>query len=815
MPTLGLSVDSLGNFRDSNDRVVVLRGINLDSAAKLPNNLPSSFLRPDQVDSFWNGDDVSFVNRPFALEDAPVHFQRLKDWGFNTIRYLYTWEALEHKGPGIYDDEFITYTIKVLTLLDSFGFYVFLDPHQDVWSRYSGGSGAPMWTLYALGLDPQAFIDTGAAIIQNLAEDPDNFPKMIWPTNYSKLACQVAFTLFFAGSDYAPNAIIDDKNIDEYLQDHMLEACCYFYRRIATETNIFNSSVFAVETMNEPNAGLIGLADITTLPESQKLRKGPTPTAFQAMMLGAGVTCEVDEYVFSTLGSKKVGTAVLNPNGRSAWLQNDSYDIKYGFKRDPGWKLGRCIWAQNGVWDDTSNKALIPDYFGHIPATGEPLKETSFVNIYWTKYWSKFYMCMRDFNKDLFLLAQPCTLGIPPVLKESPFMDRRVIYTPHYYDGLTLVKKHWSNVWNVDVVGVLRGKYATPAFAIKVGRTAIRNSLRDQLKYLKQEGLDNFGNVPCLMSETGMPFDLDDRAAYKTGDYSAQRDALDALGYALEGSQLHHALWTYCAKNAHKYGDHWNGEDFSIYCHKDWKYDDDELNNLALRHGHHHPSGIDDGSSEAGETDFGASSGDISEAHTLNLDERNSSASLSSSLSSETSQTMLMTSHKKQSNRRISTELRDWDDSHKQKWSSKNGLYQTDDRPDMKRALASIARPYPVAVKGTIHEFGYDLQSFTFKLSINADSCLNNGGMAPKAGTEVVIPAFCFPGTDFQVNQSSGTWSFNEKSRILVWWHADGSQSIEIVSTNPPTASVFGDSRGPGGKPVSWLSWATSCFGLF
>lgn len=51
---------------------------------------------------------------------------------------------------------------------------------------------------------------------------------MIWPTNYYKMACQVAFTLFFAGSDFAPDAIINGKNIEEYLQDSMLEAIRHF-----------------------------------------------------------------------------------------------------------------------------------------------------------------------------------------------------------------------------------------------------------------------------------------------------------------------------------------------------------------------------------------------------------------------------------------------------------------------------------------------------------------------------------------------------------------------------------------------------------
>ena len=57
------------------------------------------------------------------------------------------------------------------------------------WSRFSGGSGAPMWTLYACGLDPQHFAVTEASLVQNTYPEPDKFPKMIWATNYTRLAC--------------------------------------------------------------------------------------------------------------------------------------------------------------------------------------------------------------------------------------------------------------------------------------------------------------------------------------------------------------------------------------------------------------------------------------------------------------------------------------------------------------------------------------------------------------------------------------------------------------------------------------------------
>lgn len=120
-------------FRDSHNREVTLRGINVAGDAKYPKSpdLPSFV-----SDKFFEGDDVSFVGRPFSLEDAHMHFKRLRKWGYNTIRYIFTWEAIEHSGPGKYDDEWVTFTIEVLRIAKQYEFYVFMDPHQDVVSRY-------------------------------------------------------------------------------------------------------------------------------------------------------------------------------------------------------------------------------------------------------------------------------------------------------------------------------------------------------------------------------------------------------------------------------------------------------------------------------------------------------------------------------------------------------------------------------------------------------------------------------------------------------------------------------------------------------
>ena len=100
----------------------------------------------------------------------------------------------------------------------------------------------------------------------------------------------------------------------------------------------------------------------------------------------------------------------------------------------------------------------------------------------------------------------------------------------------------------MDVFGILRGKYLSPAFAIKVGETAIRNCFRDQLSAIRKEGMDYMGEHPCVFTEIGIPYDMDDKYAYKTGDFSSQSSAMDANHFALEGCGANgYSLWVYMA----------------------------------------------------------------------------------------------------------------------------------------------------------------------------------------------------------------------------------------------------------------------------
>ena len=66
---------------------------------------------------FYDTKNITFVGRPFAAVEADLHYARLRAWGVTIVRFLVTWEAIEHKGPGEYDEEYLEYLHEVNCVL--------------------------------------------------------------------------------------------------------------------------------------------------------------------------------------------------------------------------------------------------------------------------------------------------------------------------------------------------------------------------------------------------------------------------------------------------------------------------------------------------------------------------------------------------------------------------------------------------------------------------------------------------------------------------------------------------------------------------
>lgn len=451
------------------------------------------------------------------------------------------------------------------------------------WSRHCGGSGHPGWTLALAGFNPLHFSETNAAIVHNLYPDPANFPKMIWNTNYQKLAAFTLFTLFFAGKTYAPKCIVNGMHVQDYLQHHYYR-CFEKVAQVIHANGLENTCVIGYDTMNEPGHGYLSIPDLTKLnQEDTDFKMGLMPTAYQGMLLGSGIATEVENWEFKWNGPKKTGHVVIDPGKVTAWFTPDEQEeanATFGWKRDSGWTPG-CIWALHGVWDKSARKILLPNYFATDPNTGSLTDYSP----YWIDHIEKYAASLRTIHHDAILFIQPPVLACPPKI---PTSLKRIVYAPHWYDGLTLVKRKWCS-YNVDFINLNRGKYGTGPLrflrALRVGEKAIRQCFVDQLSTIKREGLENVGDYPCIFGEIGIPYDLEADSSSSSSVWSwfssffmsvsnkaqigepnsAQNKAMDANINALEKNILNYSLWNYTPDNNPQWGDLWNGEDLSIW----------------------------------------------------------------------------------------------------------------------------------------------------------------------------------------------------------------------------------------------------------
>ena len=555
------------------------------------------------------------------------------------------------------------------------------------WSRYSGGSGAPYWTILACGIEPRSFTATQASIVHCEYPTPDepdpaSFPAMTWSTNYGRLAAQTLFTLFFAGRDFAPRCVIDGVNIQDYLQSHFVAAFGQLADRIRDAGDLYDECVIGWDSMNEPFEGFCGHANLNEYPSQQTstLKKGTFPTPAQSLRLGMGQKQTVDNWVFDSWGPRKSGTVTIDPHGVRVWADPESepegVHPVWGWRRDPGWELGKCLWALHGVWDIQSGYVIVPDYFKNSPSDMD--REVDFLEDYWRPHWHAFSSRIRLSHPEAIHFVAPPVFAQPPPIAEAE-LNGRCCYSTHYYDGLTLITRHW-HWFNADALGVLRGKYKSPLAAVKFGEAAIRKSLQEQLGILRDDA-KILGSYPTIIGEIGIPYDMDEKRAYgytdkgkHKGDYSSQQKALDASLNAADGpNALNYTVWTYCPDSSHEWGDGWNLEDLSI-----WSADD-------LRHKEEFQIQPPDASSAAL----------ISRAASMMGSPRAAESALTLS-------TLPTDSEPKPS---AITSLDGWENAY-------------DFLTDGARAVKAFCRPYPVATVGVPENMQFNIQKAEFKLTV-------------------------------------------------------------------------------------------------
>ncbi|KAF9554990.1 cytoplasmic protein [Agrocybe pediades] len=535
------------HFIDAYGRVCSLRGVNLGGSSKTPT---------DHDHENFPGDhrSVTFVGRPFPLEEAHEHFSRLRRWGLTFIRFLVTWEAIEHAGPGLYDTEYLGYIRKLLSLLPKYGLSAFVSMHQDVWSRYSGGSGAPAWTLEVVGFDLRAIEDTGSAWLHGQRGGGHvEAERGLWPCGYHKLAASTMSTCFWAGDVFTPKLLVKNKHnqevpVQQFLQNAFLDA----WEMVVRATGDLEG-VIGFQMINEPHPGYVN-ASLNSFNYNTDLHLSHIPSAFQSFQLGAGHPTLVPTYTRSfPMPTKHTSYTMLNTAGVKAW-------------RPDGPTKGRCLWEYHDVWrwDKASNKAVIlrENYFRKHPDTGEKMNWYTDFYYPFANKWSERVRRASKESKLVFLEPIPNEFCPESWKDQKP---KNMVYAPHWYDLNALFAKAFGD-FSVNVQGLSRGMFPLKAFYW--GQKGARENFSIQIRNIVEHGYKSLGENPVLIGECGIPMDMNKGEAFKTDDFKWQMRMMDAMMTALENALVGFTLWNYNPDNDDQRGDDWNGENFSWFSRK-------------------------------------------------------------------------------------------------------------------------------------------------------------------------------------------------------------------------------------------------------
>ncbi|MHA1147689.1 MAG: cellulase family glycosylhydrolase [Promethearchaeota archaeon] len=541
-------------FKDEYGRTVMLRGVNLGASGKVPlvpnecTNIPTDFSKHREV---------SFIGRPFPLEDLDEHFSRLRHWGFNILRFLITWEAIEHKGPGEYDIDYLNYFTEICKKAEDYGLYIFIDFHQDVWSRMTGGDGAPCWLFEKVGIDYTKLSETNwAHIMQHTFDfaDPrprqeDNFPTMSWTYNRKYPANGLMWLLFFGGRDFTPNFKIDGLNVQDYMFKHFIGSVKKIAERVRNM-----SHVIGFDTLNEPCSGWIGIAlddrHLISTKENPVL-PGLAWSPIDGLYVSHGYSLEIPNMELSLIKAGFVPKRMIrvNPNKHSLWFDNKTDP----FMEEEIWQLN-----ENGTYEILKN-----DAFQVVKG-----KRINFNEDFMFPFMNRVAENLYQIREDWLIFGEMEAKDVifNPDMSIPPKVPKNFVNATHWYDFAVQGKQRSFYPISVDV--------ATQKFLI--GKKNLYKMYLRQMRAIKNASMKIYNNCPTLIGEMGIPYNMGNGKAYKKWAKGKRGKAvwkrhimmLDLMYNAMDQLFISSAQWCYNAYNRNdlRIGDCWNQSDCSIFC---------------------------------------------------------------------------------------------------------------------------------------------------------------------------------------------------------------------------------------------------------
>ena len=527
-------------FKDAHDRYVYLNGVNLSGSTKVPATI----------------DPISYVGKPFPLEEADHHFRILQKVGFNSVRLLIMWESIEPYASGEYDEEFLDYLEQVVALAAKYNIYCLIDMHQDMFSRHvrkyfdngtenSGlvfeetrervapfglndvvaGDGAPQWVVQ-LALPEKNVGGPEWGLPYNLVSDRKNTSDMLpWTTWFLNMGTSLdldrCYASMFAGDLIWPNYTVEGKSIKDYLQDSYANAFAEVAKRVGHYPN-----VIGYETMNEPGGIFIMLVINALLYNEAKDAPGGE--------LGLDGALEIlDTYL-----------ADQQDRGMPADQAELLREIIVDYDLLP---TNLAQLQKSGFWPASDTSPYRPDLGAAIAVN------SNFNKNYLLPFHERVAHRILEADPDaVIFMEEAMTLGDRGIAGQwaqpmtPPTGVEQYVFAPHKYTDI------------YPFIG-----FNQPPREFEVNEIRYRD-----YETMMHEAIDtaaySFGNPPVVIGEFGTYFNYGGIDQSIENNYIVSTAILDPYFEAFEKMLLNRILWCYSAENDKFAGDLWNKEDFSI-----------------------------------------------------------------------------------------------------------------------------------------------------------------------------------------------------------------------------------------------------------
>lgn len=526
-------------FKDEYGRYLFLHGVNLSGSTKLPTTI-----KP-----------ISYVDKPFPLATADENFRKLRDLGFNFVRLLTTWEAIEPYGPGQYDTAYLDYFAQIVAKANEYGIYCLIDMHQDIFSRWlykfyvddtgqnaletlSGlekapppfndtiqGDGAPRWVVQlALPEKKVGGPQWGLPrfMVTDATQTNDMLPLHWGLANFTSVDASRCYLTFFAGKALYPHYLVEGKNIQDYLQDAFAQAWVQLVKKIKDYPNVLGYDI-----INEP----MGIFFVFSLYAMLYDEAGQSEDG----------TLSLDQIIEKV----KLILATLGAQGMPADQQTAMYDL---FMNQLNLPRSRAELAAAGFPTDEQSP--------YKPDTAAAFEvNANFNRNFLQPMYARVGQGIQAEDPDALIVIEP-SLGlddrnglfgayITPML--APEGIKQLAYAPHFY---------------ADVYPIIFNYNPSPR-DFTVDEIQFRDYSEGILSAIDYAAF-SLGNVPTILGEFGTYFNFGGYEKSAAENYRVSAHILENYYRVLDNHMINRAVWCYSPENTPYWGDGWNREDFSI-----------------------------------------------------------------------------------------------------------------------------------------------------------------------------------------------------------------------------------------------------------